>query len=174
MANSIVTKFTIGTEQGISTILSIGVETAWESYTGRAPEDQLAAYIRDSFNDEVLHVEMNSMSNQFLVVYADDEPAGYARITTKGERPEIFHNKTVARIADFAVLNKFDDVRIKENLFEKCLAVSNMQQVVWMSEYSDNADLAFFESYGFRRNTEIEDTHKLDLNWVYLVKENEV
>jgi len=171
MAKSIVTKFTIGTEQGINTVLSIGAATAMEKYTGKVPEDQLTAYIQNNFNAEVLHIEMNSMSNQFLVVYADGEPAGYARITSKGKRPQIFDKKTVMRIADFGVLHKFDDVQIKKNLFEKCVAVCNMQQVIWMSECSEHADLALFESYGFKKNTEIKDAHELALTPVYLVKD---
>ena len=90
MSNTIVTKFTIGSEQGINTMMCIGTSAAREKYTGKVPQDQLEVFIANNFNDEVLHIEMNSMSNQFLVVYADEEPAGYARVTSKGLRPEVF------------------------------------------------------------------------------------
>jgi len=43
----------------------------------------LKNYIAENFSEKNLLVEGNSMSNQWLVVYADDEPAGYARITSK-------------------------------------------------------------------------------------------
>jgi hypothetical protein len=174
MANTIVTKFTIGTEHGINTVLSIGAATAREKYAGKVPGNQLETFIQSNFNDEVLHVEMNSMSNQYLVVYADEEPAGYARITSKGQRPEIFDKKTVARIADFDVLKKFNDIQIKKNLFEKCLSVCSMQQIIWISEYEGNPDLEFFESYGFKKNTEITGSQELALTPVYLVKDKEI
>jgi N-acetylglutamate synthase-like GNAT family acetyltransferase len=171
MVNSIVTKFTIGTAQGRNTIMLVGTENAREQYNGKVPADELEAFIRNRFNDDVLNVEMNSMSNEYLVVYADGEPAGYARITSKGHRPEIFDKKTVIRIADFRVLDKFDDIRIKKNLFEKCIDVCNRQQVTWINECSENADLDFFESYGFIKNTEIKEPHELGLNPAYLVKD---
>ena len=111
------------------------------------------------------------MSNQYLVVYADDEPAGYARVTSKGTRPEYFGNKTLVRIADFGVLAKFDDLQINKSLFDKCISITNMQQVVWISEYENNTYLDFFESYGFKRNADITTPQELLLQPVYLVKE---
>lgn len=173
MAHAIISKFMIGTDEGLNTVRSISAAIAREKYSGKVPEDQLTAYIEHNFNDDVLHVEMNSMSNQYLVVYADGEPAGYARITSKGKRPEIFGKKTVMRIADFGILNKFDDVQIKKSLFEKCLAVCKMQQIVWMSEYTEDADVVFFESYGFKKSTDINDQHEFDLKPIYLIYDKE-
>jgi len=174
MANTIVTKFAIGSDQDINTLLFIGVASAKEKYADKVPVDQLEAYLQSNFNDKVLHDEVNDMSNQYLVVYSDDEPAGYARITSKGKRPEIFSKKTVIRIADFGILKKFTDVQIKKDLFEKCLSVCNKQQIVWISEYNGNPDLEFFESYGFRKNTTIDGSNELSLTPVYLVKEKDV
>lgn len=173
MGNTIETKFAIGTEQGIKTILDIGAATAREKYAGKVPADQLETFIKDNFNRTVLNVEMNTMSNQFLVVYADGQPAGYARITSKGPRPEIFDKKSILRIADFDVLKKFSDTAIKKSLFEKCLSVCRMQQIIWIAEYDGNPDLTFFESYGFKRNTTITGSYELGLTPVYLVKEKE-
>jgi hypothetical protein len=116
-------------------------------------------------------IELNSMSNQYLIVYADDEPAGYAKVTSKGPRPTIFEGKTLTRIADFGVLTKYNDAAIGKVLFEKCLSISTMPQVVWISEYQNNPYLAFFESYGFKQNTTITASHELSLPAVYLIKE---
>jgi hypothetical protein len=173
MSDSIVTRFIVGTEQGINTMLSIGPATAKEKYAGSVPDDELVAFINSNYNNVVLHAEMNSMSNQFLVVYSDGEPAGYAKITSKGHRPEIFDKKTAVRIADFDVLKKFNDIHVRKNLFEKCLSVCNMQQIVWICEYEGNPDLEFFKSYGFRKNTGITGSGELGLSPICLVKEKE-
>jgi hypothetical protein len=135
------------------------------------PGDQLEEYIQNNFNDDVLRVEMNSMSNQYLVVYVDGEPAGYARVTSKGKRPEIFEGQTLARIADFFVLNKYADWQVKKRLFEKCLSVCSMQQIIWISEFDSNPDLEFFGDYGFTKNTEILRELEFGLNPVHLVKD---
>jgi hypothetical protein len=173
MENTIVTRFCIGTEQGQTTLLHIGVEAAKEKFTGKVPASKLETYIGQHFNYGVLDAEMNSMSNQFLVVYADGMPAGYARITSKGERPEIFKGKSVIRIADFAVLKKYNDIEVKKNLFEKCLSVCGLHQIVWISECDRHPDLELFASYGFQRNTAVAGANELGLPLVYLVKAKE-
>jgi hypothetical protein len=75
------------------------------------------------------------------------------------------------RIADLGVLVKFNDPLISKTLFEKCLSISTMPQIVWISEYEDNPCLPLFESYGFKMNVEISIPNKLPLTTVYLVKE---
>ncbi|MBO9202844.1 MULTISPECIES: GNAT family N-acetyltransferase [Niastella] len=173
MENSIVTRFCIGTEQGQGTLLFLGKETANEKYTGNVPPSTLTAFIEDNFSYQVLDAEMNSMSNQFLVVYADGIPAGYARITSKGERPEIFKGKSVIRIADFSVLKKYNEIEVKKSLFEKCLSVCGLHQIIWISEYDQNPDLDFFASYGFVKNTTVTGANELGLPLVYMVKSKE-
>lgn len=54
---------------------------------------------------------------------------------------------------------------------EKCLSISTMQQVIWMSEYENNPYLDLFESYGFKRSVDITAPQELSLPAVYLVKE---
>jgi len=171
MATKIVTKFTIGTEQGINALLFLTEAIAREKFEGKVPDQELEDYINVNFNKDTLLIELNSMSNQYLIVYADDEPAGYARITSKGARPELFDKKTLARIADFGVLAKYKDPLIAKSLFEKCLSISTMQDAIWISEFEDNPYLDFFESYGFKRNVDIIAPRLLSLPPVYLVKE---
>lgn len=171
MATKIITKFTIGTEQGINGLLFLTAAIAREKFTGKVSDRELEDYINVNFNEDALLKELNSMSNQYLIVYADDEPAGYARVTTKGERPGFFDGKTLTRIADFGVLAKYNDPLIKKALFEKCLSISAMQQVIWINEFENNPYLDFFEGYGFKRNTGFTAPRELPLSPVYLVRE---
>jgi predicted GNAT family N-acyltransferase len=171
MESTIVTSFCIGTDECKKTLSFISAATAREKYTGKVPPAQLKDYIQKKFSTGALHVDMNSLSNQFLVVYADGEVAGYARVTSKGSRPEIFNGKSIMRIADFAVLKKFEDVQVKKSLFEKCLSVCNLQQIVWISEYDQNPDLEFFASYGFVKNSAVTGVNEVGLPLVYMVKD---
>src|ERR1700761_7014443 len=120
MNNGIITKFTIATEQGINTLLYLTQNIAREKYTGRISEKELDAYIADSYNTNALLNEVNSMSNQWLVVYAGEQAAGFARITSKGERPTALAQQRAVRIADFGALKKFTDPAIIQSLFAKC------------------------------------------------------
>jgi predicted GNAT family N-acyltransferase len=173
MENSIVTNFCIGSDECKQTLSFITAATAREKYAGKVLPVRLKEYIQKKFSTGALDVDMNSLSNQFLVVYADGEVAGYARLTSKGSRPEVLNGKSIIRIADFAVLKKFDDVRVKKNLFEKCLSACGLQQIVWMSEYEQNPDVDFFTSYGFVKNTSVTGVNELGLPLVYLVLEKQ-
>jgi hypothetical protein len=171
MATEIITKFTIGNQQGIDTLFFITRTTAREKFAGKITDQELEDYIDANFNKEVLMIELNSMSNQYLIVYVNNEPAGYAKVTSKGTRPAFFTGKTLARIADFSVLENHSDPLIRKSLFEKCLSISTMQQAIWISEYENNPYLDFFESYGFKRSNDINAPQELPLLPVYLVKE---
>jgi hypothetical protein len=171
MTTKIITKFTIGNQQGINDLLFIATATAREKFAGKVPHQKLEDYISANFSKETLGIELNSMSNQYLIVYADDEPAGYAKVTSKGTHPRFFEDKTLGRIADFGVLAKHHEPLIRKSLFEKCVSISTMLQIIWISEYENSHYLDFFEGYGFKRNVDISVSTELPLPPVYLVKE---
>lgn len=85
---NIITKFTLSTKPGIDVLLMLTKALAIEKYSSILEEKLLTRYIAQNFNKEALIAETNNMSNQWLVVYVDDQPAGYARITSKGKRPD--------------------------------------------------------------------------------------
>lgn len=166
------TKFVIGNKQGIDTLAFVVVATARQKFTGKISDQQLDDFISANFNPDVLMIELNSLSNQYLIVYQEGLPAGYARVTSKGTRPPMFDGKTLARIADFNVLEEYRDNAVIKLLFEKCLSLTARQQVVWINEYEFDPFLAFFENYGFKRNNDIALSKELPLTSVSLVKES--
>jgi len=171
MATKIITKFTIGTEEGINNLFLISREIAKERFIGKISDQELETYVNINFNKDTLMAELNSMSNQYLIVYADDEAAGYAKVSSKGIRPSIFNGKTLARVSDFGVLAKYEDPLIRKSLFEKCLSISTMQQVIWISAFEDSTDVDLFESYGFKKEINITLPQELSLSPAYFVKE---
>jgi len=170
MDTNIITKFTVVTEQGIDALLLLTKEIAIEKFSSLLPVQILESYIAESFNEKTLIVEVNSMANQWLIVYAGDKPAGYARITSKGRRPEFLDQKRIIRIADFGVLKKYTDPAIRQTLFEKCLSVCKSYEGVWINEYLENPLTGFFESEGFVREEDVYQMDELPLASVCLVR----
>ena len=171
MATSIITKFTIGTEEGINTLFFISSEITRARLKEKISDQELEDYISTNFNKDTLMGELNSLSNQYLIVYADDKPAGYAKVSSKGIRPSIFGGKTLARISDFGVLAKYDEPLICKSLFEKCLSISKMQQVIWISDFEGSPYLDLFEGYGFKKEINITLSKELSLPVTHFVKE---
>ncbi|RFS21875.1 N-acetyltransferase [Chitinophaga silvatica] len=156
---NIITKFTVVTKQGMETLLMLTKDLAIEKFSSLIKQNVLENYILKNFNEQALVAEVNSISNQWLVVYVDDQPAGYACITSKGKRPENLEGKRAARILYFGVLNKYPAPAVKDALLEKCLSVCKSYENIWIDEYIDNPVLELFEHKGFIRQP---GTGKLD------------
>ena len=166
---NIITKFTVATEQGMDTLLMLTRELAIEKFSSMLDRQTLADYVAANFNRQTLVTELNSMSNQWLVTYVDDNPAGYARITLKGKKPLSLDRKRVIRIADFGVLKKYPEKEISDSLLEKCFTVCKPYEGVWINEYIQNPLIELFESKGFVRQPEAFQLDELPLESVCLI-----
>jgi len=148
---NIITKFTVATEEGMEAIMMLTQKLAIEKYATLIEAETLDHFIRDNYNEKTLISEINSLSNQWLVVYVDNQPAGYARMTSKGIRPEGLQGKKAICLADFGVLKAYPDQAIKDSLMEKCLSAGKSYENIWIHEYQQNPLLIFFEKKGFLR-----------------------
>jgi len=171
MDTKIVTKFTVATEQGMDALLLLTKEIAIEKFSNLLGADILENYIAENFSEKTLIEELNSMSNEWLVVYADDQPSGYARITSKGRRPGRLDGKRIIRIADFGILKKYADPAVRQSLFDKCKSVCKPHDAIWVNEYSENTIIDFLETEGFVKEKEIYDHDELPLQSVCLIKD---
>lgn len=166
----ITTKFIIATEQGRGILAALAKEIAAEKFTSLIEPQQLENYIERKFNDKNLIAEMNSMSNQWLVVYVGDTPAGYACITSNGKKPKNQGEARIMRIADFGILEKYNDTTVRLSLLKKCLAISKSYDGLWIQEYTENPLIAFFESEGFVMQDETCEHEELPLSSVFLIR----
>lgn len=150
---NITTKFTVVTEQGMAALLMLTKALTIQKFSSLLDQETIDRYINEKLNERALAAEVNSMSNQWLVVYVDDKPAGYARLTVKGLKPAVLDNKRAIRIADFGVLSTYSDLAVKDALLNKCLAVCKPYEGIWINEYVGNPFIELFESKGFTRQS---------------------
>jgi hypothetical protein len=143
------TKFTVATDEGTRVLDVLTKELATEKFTNLLDKEALAIYISDKFNLKVLVDELNSMSNQWLVVYVDDIAAGYARITTQGKKIAVLEGKRVVRIADFGVLEQYRNDEVVNSLLNKCIQVCRSYEGIWINEYTESPLISSFEAKGF-------------------------
>lgn len=173
---SIKTQFVVASVPGIDTLLYLTQTIAREKFLPLLPADVVKNYIAKHFNEKTLLDEVNSLSNQWVVVYLNGSPAGFARVTAKGARPAALSKMRVIGIADFGILNAHagsnvdPDHGLRKALFDKCMSVCRSYEAVWLNEYLQNPYLNFFESEGFVRQAETSELPELSLKSVYLVK----
>jgi hypothetical protein len=149
VAMNIVTKFTVASDAGKETLLMLTKTLANEKFSALLDRAVINHYITTNFNERTLTLEINSLSNQWLVVYVDDNPAGYARITSKGIRPDALSGKRAMRIADFGILAQYDTSAVRDALMDKCLLTCKSYESIWLNEYAGNPWMPFFQSKGF-------------------------
>lgn len=170
----IITKFTVATEEGVKLLLTLTEALALEKFASLVAPATLKNYIAQNFNKEALVAELNSMSNQWLMVYVDGIPAGYARITSKGTKPKVVEGHTAMRIADFAVLKAYAQKGVEQALLTKCLTVCRSYQRIWIHEQQDSALVALFEENGFSRLVEEMPLDNLPLKAAFFIREHQV
>lgn len=152
MENKIKTKFTIASEEGIAILQELGEKRAQEKYTGLLSPSQIENYLFDKFNTDTIISNLNTFSNQLIVVYVEDRPAGYAYFSGNGEVPEALKDKRVLHLEDLEVLDAYRESGAKEFLMEKFLNVCKSYEALKSRERTDlQDDIAFYEQYGFQQ-----------------------
>ncbi|NSL86384.1 N-acetyltransferase [Chitinophaga solisilvae] len=171
MEKKIITKFAIVNNTTLPQLQELGTKLAREQYTGLAPEEQLNDYIATRFQTQQLINAVNSFSNQWLIVYAGDVPAGYARLTSAGKRPAELEGKRALRLADFGVLLEYNRPEVLQSLFEKCLLAGNAGNAIWIHTHNAAPMLPFFLNMGFRLLDGAPPTEELALPATWLIRE---
>ncbi|WP_342331020.1 GNAT family N-acetyltransferase [Pedobacter sp. FW305-3-2-15-E-R2A2] len=152
MDNRIKTKFTVASEEGIAVLQYLGETRGYEKYGALLNEEQLADYLFDQYNRDTIISNLNTFSNQLIVVYKEEKPAGFAYLTGKGAVPEPFSGRRVFHLGAFEILNAFKESEVMDALMEKCMIIGKSYDALKLMEKADETDMiAFYEKYGFHQ-----------------------
>lgn len=152
MGKMIKTKFTVASEEGIAVLQMLGEKRGQEKYGSIFNVSQLEDYLFDKFNTPRIVSNLNTFSNQLIVVYVEDQPAGYAYLSGNGNVPDELKDKRVIYLEDFELLDAFKDSGAREILMEKCLNVCRSYEALKITENADAKEMiSFYEQYGFRK-----------------------
>jgi hypothetical protein len=166
----ITTEFTVASVRGMDILRMLTRQLAIEKFSSLLQQPEIDAYLLNHCNEKTLLNEVNSMSNQWIVAYADNLPVGYATITSKGRKPSVLDQKRAIRIANAGVLHQWSDPAIINALLEKCLTVCKSYQGIWISEYIGNPLIKNFEDKGFVKQKGDWQMDELSLPSVCLVR----
>ncbi|MBO9730155.1 MAG: hypothetical protein J7623_16065 [Chitinophaga sp.] len=138
MHTQVITKFAVASDKMLDELLYL-----LRTWMSEHPEVVPAG----TYTRKILVNTMNSFSSQWLIVYAGDEPAGFAFLTDGGERPAIFDHKRVVQLAAFGVLEAYAGGAAETSLLEKCMTIYKGRDAIWTLPAAANR--AFLESGGF-------------------------
>jgi len=145
----IISKFTIGSEEGLSYLFSLRRKHITQEYEGLVEAQQLQRYLLNQVDPKQAILELNDLSTQMLTVFVDEIPAGYALIK-QTEEPAILKDRKVIQFERFYIDPAYDTAEVRESLWKKCKSITASYEAIWMEVHSNNPLLSYFEAEGFQ------------------------
>lgn len=145
---SIITKFTIATEEGRAILFQLKEAQIREKYASKVEATTLAYYLAQQLDHKEAILELNDLSTQLLTVYHDEIPAGYSMIK-QVDQPAMLADKKVIHLASFYVLPHHNEEDVRTSLWKKVLSLTRQYDAIWLEVLQDDSLLPYFQAWGF-------------------------
>ena len=153
MENNPIPQKTIRVAEPGDTVLL--ADLAARAFTGafskvNTPQD-MATYLVDSFSPQKLAAELALPGSLFLILEADLEPVGYARLLAGSSETCITGARRV-ELVRFYLLQAWTGQRLGDLLMQACIdqARGGGADVIWLGVWQENSRaIAFYQRWGF-------------------------
>lgn len=144
----IISKFTVGSEEGISDLITIIDSSVYTLHKDFVSEENIKRYIHNEIDPRKMINELNDLSNQLIMTYVDQKPVGYSIIKSGSLPPGISAGKRATEIS-FVILSEFDSPETRQSLWKKCRSAVNFTDVIWINMLDHNPLTEFLKEVGF-------------------------
>jgi len=144
----IISKFTVGSEEGISDLIAIIDSSVYALNKEFVSEEEIKKYIQNEIDPRKMINELNDLSNQLIMAYADQKPIGYSIIKSGSLHPGIPDGKRATEIS-FVILSEFDSPEIRQSLWKKCRSAVSFTDIVWINMLDHDPLSEFLKEVGF-------------------------
>lgn len=145
---NIISKFTVGSEEGISDLITIIDSSVYTLHRKLVPEEDIKKYIANNIDPRKMINDLNDLSNQLIITYADDKPVGYSILKSGTSHPSLPEGKRATEIS-FVILPEFDSPEIRESLWKKCRSAASFTDIIWINMMAHDPLLEFLKDSGF-------------------------
>ncbi|REC79902.1 hypothetical protein DRF60_02650 [Chryseobacterium elymi] len=145
---NIISKFTVGSEEGISDLITIIDSSVYALHKGLVAEEDIKKYIANDIDPRKMINDLNDLSNQLIIMYADDQPAGYSILKSGSGHPELPEGKKATEIC-FVILSEFDSPETRQSLWKKCRSAASFTDMIWLNMMAHDPLLEFLKESGF-------------------------
>ncbi|MGE8512785.1 MAG: hypothetical protein ACN6N7_08800 [Chryseobacterium culicis] len=144
----IISKFTVGSEEGISDLITIIDSSIYSLHRELVNEEDIKKYIHHEIDPRKMINDLNDLSNQLIIMYADQKPIGYSVIKSGSLHPGIPEEKKATEIS-FVILSEFDTPETRQSLWKKCRSAVSFTDVIWINILDHDPLSDFLKEYGF-------------------------
>ncbi|TDE26951.1 MULTISPECIES: GNAT family N-acetyltransferase [Flavobacterium] len=135
----------------LETIQKISVQTFKETFAAVNTPENIANYVKDSFNTEQLTTELNNANSQFYVAYSNAEAVGYLKINFGDAQTETI-NENALEVHRIYVVQTFHGKNIGQLLLDEVKKIAHHTGVnyIWLGVWEENhRALRFYTKNGF-------------------------
>lgn len=143
----IISKFTVGSEEGISDLIAIIDSSVYTLHKDFVSEEDIQKYSKQIDPRKMIN-DLNDLSNQLIMTYADQKPVGYSIIKSGSLYPGIAEGKRATEIS-FAIISEFNTPEIRQSLWKKCRSAVSFTNVIWINILAHDPLLEFLKESGF-------------------------
>lgn len=133
-------------------IADMSRQTFYETFAAGNNKEDMDKFMTEQFTREALIEEVGSPGNTFLLAYANDEVAGYARLREKSDK--LFNYKPTLEIARIYADAKMIGKGIGRQLMEASIAYAKklQKEIIWLGVWEKNHHaIEFYKKFGFEK-----------------------
>lgn len=135
----------------LETIQKISTQTFIETFAAVNTPENIANYVKDSFNSEQLISELNNANSQFYLATTDCEILGYLKVNFGDAQTERI-NKNALEVHRIYVSQAFHGKNVGQLLIDKVkeMALQTGVDSIWLGVWEENhRALRFYTKNGF-------------------------
>ncbi|WP_347220073.1 hypothetical protein [Chryseobacterium sp.] len=143
----IISKFTIGSDEGVNDLFTVVKSYVSTTYKELISEEEIKHYI-ENWDPRKMINELNNLSNQLIISYADHKPAGYGILKSGSEYPGSPEGKRFTEL-NFVILPEYNTPETRESLWKKCRTAASFTDIIWTNILTQDPLLEFLKDSGF-------------------------
>ncbi|MBK1895603.1 hypothetical protein [Chryseobacterium paridis] len=145
----IISKFTVGSDQGIDHLFAVMRPYIRTTYQEIISAEKIEEYLSEHVEYRKMINVLNDLSTQLIMVFADNEPVGYCLFKSGSVYPNSPEGKRMTEIIDFAILPEYDQAEVRQSLWNKSRSAITFTDSIWISIADNDSMLSFFTTIGF-------------------------
>lgn len=145
---SIVSKFVIGSDQGVSDFLNLKKLSFINLHEKLMNENEINKYFEEHFEERKIITELNDLSNQLIITYKEDLPVAYCFIKSGSRHSALPEEKRTTEI-DFAIVPEHHSEEIRTSLYNKFISATKFTDIIWINILKNNILNEFLKNKGF-------------------------
>ena len=150
---SIISKFTIATEEGLAILFRLREAKIRSMYTSILDATNLSQYLTQQLDHKETILELNDLSTQMLTVYQNDIPAGYVMIK-QVDQPALLADKKVINLAELFILPEYNQQEVVASLWAKIVSLTRQYDAIWLEVLQGDPIIPQLKAWGFEKKEE--------------------